>query len=57
LYRRLIHDLPNKLARAWNTHVPHEEFDALCFDWVDTFRRAAEMYRMERDGGKPEKAP
>jgi hypothetical protein len=57
LYGRLNRDLPNKISRAWNAHVPHEEFDALCFDWVETFRRAAEVYKLARDARKLGKSP
>jgi len=56
LYRKLLYDLPNRVSRAWNAHIPHQDFDALCSDWVDTFRSAVEMYRMDCDGRKPEKA-
>jgi hypothetical protein len=45
LYRRLTVDLPNKISRAWDARVPHEAFDALCLDLVDTYRRAVELYR------------
>jgi hypothetical protein len=50
LYRRLTCDLPNKVSLAWNDRVPCEKFDVLCFDWVDTYRFAAELYgiRIER---------
>lgn len=57
LYRRLTRDLPNRVSRAWNARVPHEEFDALCFDWVDTFRGAAEMYRLSHNPRKLERSP
>ncbi len=45
LYRRLTSDLPNKISRAWNVRVPHEAFDALCRDLVETFQRAVDLYR------------
>jgi hypothetical protein len=44
LYRMLTCDLPNKVSRAWNDRVSCEKFDVLCFDLVDTYRRAAELY-------------
>jgi hypothetical protein len=44
LYRRLTCDLPNKVSRAWNDRVSREKFDVLCFDLVDTYRGAAELY-------------
>jgi hypothetical protein len=57
LYRKLTRDLPNEVSRAWDSQVPHEEFDALCFEWVDTFRRGAELYRLECGTRKAEKSP
>jgi hypothetical protein len=45
LYRRLTRDLPNRISRAWDTQIPYEAFDALCFELVDTYRRAVELYR------------
>lgn len=45
LYRKLTRDLPHKISRAWDAQIPYEDFDALCFDLVDTYRRAAELYR------------
>jgi hypothetical protein len=45
LYRRLTQDLPNQISRAWDARIPHKDFDALCFELVDTYRRAAELYR------------
>ena len=46
LYRRLTRDLPNRISRAWEKRVPYDGFDALCFDLVDTFQRAVELYRI-----------
>jgi hypothetical protein len=43
LYRNLTTDLPNRISQAWNDRVPFEDFDGLCFAWVDNFRRAAEL--------------
>jgi hypothetical protein len=43
LYRNLTSDLPNTISQAWNDRVPFEDFDGLCFAWVDNYRRAAEM--------------
>lgn len=45
LYRRLTHDLPNKISRAWNDRVSFEDFDKLCFDLVDTYKRGVELMR------------
>lgn len=45
LYQRLTRDLPNEISRAWDAKIPCEDFDALCLDLVDTYRRAAELYR------------
>ena len=52
LYRRLTNDLPNDISRAWSDRVPHEDFDALCFDLVDTYRRAAELYSATARSGR-----
>ena len=41
----LTQDLPDEVSRARNSKIPLEAFDALCSDLVDTFRRAAELYR------------
>jgi hypothetical protein len=43
LYRNLTSDLPNSISQAWNDRVPFEDFDGLCFAWVDNYRRAAEL--------------
>ena len=45
LYGRLTQELPNAISHAWDARIPYEDFDALCFDLVDTYRRAAELYR------------
>jgi hypothetical protein len=42
-YRRLTCDLPNGISQAWNDRVPFEDFDKLCFDLVDAYRRAVEL--------------
>jgi hypothetical protein len=44
LYRNLTSDMPNAISQAWNDRVPFEDFDSLCFDLVDAYRRAAELY-------------
>jgi len=49
LYGRLTRDLPNKISRAWDARIPFEDFDALCFEWVVTCRRAGELYRAARE--------
>jgi hypothetical protein len=46
LYQKLIRDLPNKISRAWNARAPYADFDALCFELVDTYARATERYRV-----------
>jgi hypothetical protein len=56
LYRQLVDNLPNRISRAWNAQIPLEEFDALCCEWVGTFRRAVEVYKQERDLRKSEKS-
>jgi hypothetical protein len=43
LYRNLTSNLPNTISEAWNDRVPFEDFDGLCFAWVDNYRRAAEL--------------
>ncbi len=48
LYRRLTHHLPNGISRAWNDRVPFEDFDKLCFDLVDTYRRGMELLLASR---------
>ena len=45
LYQKLTRVLPNKISRAWDARVPYEDFDALCFELVDTYAFAAERYR------------
>lgn len=52
LYRRLVIDLPNDISRAWSGRIPREDFDALCFDLVDTYRRAAELYSATAYSGR-----
>jgi hypothetical protein len=42
-YRNLTSDLPNRISQAWNDRVPFEDFDVLCFAWVDNYRRAVEL--------------
>jgi hypothetical protein len=43
LYRRLTRDLPNEISRDWNGRVSFEIFDKLCFELVDTYKRAVEL--------------
>jgi hypothetical protein len=43
LYQRLTSDLPDRISRAWDDCIPYDEFDAICCDLVDTFRRAADL--------------
>jgi hypothetical protein len=57
LYGRLTRDLPNKISVAWDARIAYEAFDALCFDWVTTYRRAAELYRAARETRKVEITP
>ena len=45
LYQKLTRILPGKISRAWDARVPYEDFDALCFELVDTYAFAAERYR------------
>jgi hypothetical protein len=45
LYQRLTRDLPNEISRAWDAQIPLVDFDAVCLDLVDTYRRAAELFR------------
>jgi hypothetical protein len=45
LYTRLTRDLPNEISRAWDAQIAYDDFDALCLDLVNTYRRAAELYR------------
>jgi hypothetical protein len=54
LYGRLTRDLPNEISRTWDARIPFEDFDALCFEWVVTYRRAAELYRASRETRKEE---
>lgn len=44
LYRKLTRDLPNRISRAWSDRIPAEAFDALCFDLVNTYDRAAQLF-------------
>jgi hypothetical protein len=48
LHRKLTHDLPNNISRAWDARAPYDVFDALCFDLVDTYRRAVELMLASR---------
>jgi hypothetical protein len=43
VYEKLTRDLPDKISRAWDARISCEAFDALCFELVDTYRRAAEL--------------
>jgi hypothetical protein len=54
LYGRLTRDLPNKISRAWDTRIPFGDFDALCFEWVVTYRRAAQLYQVLHETRKDE---
>jgi hypothetical protein len=54
LYGRLTRDLPNKIDRAWDARIPFKDFDALCFEWESTYRRAAELYRALHEKRKVE---
>jgi hypothetical protein len=45
LYGKLTRDLPNEISRAWDAQVPYEDFDALCRELVDTYRRGVALYR------------
>jgi hypothetical protein len=45
LYGRLTRDLPNEISRAWDAEIPYEDFDALCLELVDTYRRGVALYR------------
>jgi hypothetical protein len=44
LHRKLTSDLPDEISRAWDARIPLEKFDALCFDLVDTYQHATELY-------------
>jgi hypothetical protein len=57
LYQKLTQDLPDEVSQAWNARVPHEQFEALCLEWVGTVRRAAEVYMLEHVPRKPEESP
>jgi hypothetical protein len=43
VYEQLTRDLPDRISRAWDARIPYEAFDALCFELVDAYRRAAEL--------------
>jgi hypothetical protein len=43
LYRSLTSDLPNTISQAWNDRVPFKDFDGICFQLVETYKRAVEM--------------
>jgi hypothetical protein len=43
VYEKLTQELPDRISRAWDARIPYEAFDALCFELVDTYRRAAEL--------------
>src|ERR1700730_8853687 len=45
LYHKLTSSLPDQISRAWDARIPFEGFDELCFELMDTYRRAAELYR------------
>lgn len=44
LYQRLTSALPDRISRAWNARIAHEDFNALCDELVDTYRRAVDLY-------------
>ena len=48
LYNRLTRDLPDEISRAWNARIPQEKFDTLCAGLVETYQRAAELYRSSK---------
>jgi hypothetical protein len=48
LYEKLTRDLPNEISRAWDAHIPHDGYNALCFDLMDTYRRAVELMLADR---------
>jgi len=48
LYETLTCDLPNEISRAWNAEISFKEFDILCSRLVDTFQKAAELYRISK---------
>jgi hypothetical protein len=48
LYEKLTRDLPNEISRARDAQTPHDGYDALCFDLVDTYRRAVELMLADR---------
>jgi hypothetical protein len=52
LYRRLTRDLPNAISRAWDDQASHEDFDILCSELVETYRRAVELYRTSACAGR-----
>jgi hypothetical protein len=52
LHRKLTVVLMNRISRAWDDRVSFEDFDALCFELVDTFRCAAELYRATAEARK-----
>jgi hypothetical protein len=56
LYVRLTREVPDEISRAWNAKVPYEDFDALCFNLVETHRRAVAIYcaACETEGRKSE---
>jgi hypothetical protein len=57
LYRKLLYELPNKISRAWDSRISYKAFDALCFELVDTYRRAADLYAVVPERRKLELLP
>lgn len=53
LYGQITRVLPDKISRAWNGRDPLDEFDCLCRDLVETFRRAAKLYTATRTSPRP----
>jgi hypothetical protein len=44
LYQRLTSELPDRISGAWDARIPYHEFDALCCEFVDTFRCAVTCF-------------
>jgi hypothetical protein len=44
LYQSLTREFPRKISRAWEDRIPLREFDALCFEFVVTYKRAVDLY-------------
>jgi hypothetical protein len=48
VYEKLTRDLPDRISRAWDDRVAFEDFDKLCFELVDTYKRAVELTQGSR---------